>query len=1532
MTGRRGTLEALVGQLGTLLSPLTSLSQDGAQQFLADIGLPLTDTQAASLAPTLSTTTGAVGFLTELLDGMQSAIVAEQWDEVVRQLAQIGGQINTVISGFDGLKSALAALNLPGADQILPNLPERLFNLLLVTHLEDGGQGVTELLEFLGVLERTDKNTGLFDPQKPFFTENTLHLERLGGWLRTPLAQLGALYDWGTPGFDGRKILTVLDRLAAHAGLPSLLDTTTAVPTLDLVFAVLVPSIDLQPHGLAVALPEGLTQGTQQLSGELWTFTMRLDADVPAGTTLVLRPGASTVQPPQGAAVSATAELAHSYRRDPADPLVLLSLPGGSRVSVEQVDSTARLRARPDGGLDLGLGLQLQRGRILITLGGDGDGDGFLATLLKDVRIDSTFELGARFSVADGLRFEGSGGLEVQLASHVGLGAVDLTALTLTVSVKDSNFTLGLTADVKGTLGPVSAAVQGLGTDIPLVLAPLGKGNLGPVDVRPEFRPPTGVGLSLDLQFVSGGGFLSHDPARGEYAGTLALRLAGFIDVKAIGLISTRMPDGTPGFSLLLVLTAEFGGIGLQLGYGFTLLAVGGLLGLHRSMNLAALTDGVRTGAIESVMFPKDVVANAPRILSDLRAFFPPREGTFLIGPMAKIGWGTPTLVSVSLGVIVEIPGNIAIVGVLRCVLPAKELPLLVLQVNFVGAIEFDKQRLWFYAQLFESRILMMTIEGGMGLLVSWGEGDLVLSVGGFHPSFRPPPLPFPVPPRIAVDIIHQPFALIRLSGYFAVTSNTVQFGAQAELVLGFDDFGLQGHLSFDALFRFSPFAFTIDIAADLTLKAFGVGLFGIHLRFQLEGPAPWRAHGRGSLSLLFFEISADFDLTWGDSKNPTLPPVDVLALLSDEIGKLEGWRTELPTGGSQTLVNLRMLPPSGGLVLHPLGTLFIRQRVIPLHVRLDRVGAQRPLAGHRFSVAPAPDSGLVQLSRTTDRFAMAQYQDLDDAAKLSRPAYEDQDAGLELAPVQGALASARAARRSARYEMIVIDSRRRPAALRAEGRARIPGPPAAASAKRLYKVSPAVFRQLLGGGSTSRSALSRHEATLRQPFADDTLRVTGQRYVVAHRRNNQRAFSPGTLAPLAAAPAGFLSHAAAADALAAMEAADPRQQGTLHVIPESETAGAPAVPGGWTGAASVPSAFAADTAADAAVLLQTGRVLLAGGTDETGGARADSLLFDPVTGTWTQADRLRTGRHRHGMVRLGSGGVLAVGGLGADGSALKSAETYDPVAGTWSTLPAAMSTARYGHSVTAVASSRVLVAGGTGLRGREPVALASAELFDPVAGTWSAAKPMTDARTGHQAVALKNGRVLVVGGAVTTGRGSTAALAYCELYDPTTGTWTPTGSLTTPRVGHQATLLPDGRVLVTGGDTLTGCPRGPYRAGSLATAEIYDPTSGQWTNVSPMPGGRSRHRAVLLATGKVLVLGGTGGPGYHAGYRSTVTYDPGKDTWTPTGGLATGRSDFTALPLADGRVLTTGGRVTAGPAAPDGTDVLTATAEIFTP
>ncbi|OXM69768.1 DUF6603 domain-containing protein [Amycolatopsis vastitatis] len=1390
-------------------------------------------------------------------------------------------------------------------------------------------------------------------------SEHVRHIvrwDRLGTLFTDPVRLFREVYGWGTPQFDPTALIVNVGGILQFAGvgtamrqLPARAEETIrgtklpehADPSFQL-FVSLVKGLGLDAldvgislYGLHPTAPGGAdggfgfspyAHGTADLRfplAEHVALTIEASADLAGGVALVVRPdqGAVVRAGLNDAPVTGDADVfvALRYETPPDKPLVLIDVADALRVDVKALSAGGGIRhGKPV------VGLALEGGHLVIDASG---GDGFLTTVLGGARIESKFDLSATFSPGAGLQLGGSGGLELEIPVHLELGPVEIKKLYLALGVRDGKLPLEVSAGFSASLGPIKASIDRMGVLLDLSF-PDGGGNLGPAQLDCGFKPPSGIGLEVDAGLVAGGGFLYADPDRGEYAGALELEFAGFVELKAIGLISTRMPDGSPGFSLLIVITTEFGGGGIQLGYGFTLLAVGGLIGLNRGMNLQALVEGVRTGSIESVMFPQDVVANAPRILSDLRAFFPPEQGKFLIGPMAKIGWGTPTLVSVSLGVIIEIPpGNVAILGILKCVLPAEELPLLVLQVDFIGAFEPDKQRLWFFAQLFDSRILTMTIDGGMGLLVAWGDSpDLVLTVGGFHPSFTPPPLPFPVPDRLSVDIINQPGRLIRVSGYFAVTSNTVQFGAKAELRLGFSDFGVEGHLSFDALFRFSPFAFVIDISAGVSLKAFGVGLFGIDLQFRLEGPAPWRAHGRGSISLLFFEISADFDITWGEEHNTTLPPVAVLPLLANEIKKPEGWQTRLPAGGTQPLVTLRTLPENDQLVLHPLGTLFVRQRAIPLEVRLDRLGQQRPSDGTRFGVTPAPDSGLVQVSVTGESFAMAQFQDMDDAAKLSRPAYEKQDAGLELTAAKGTLASARAVRRSARYEQIVIDKKGRLAAGKTVARAAVAAstvPPR----KKLVSVSPAVFGHLLKGSSTSRSPLSRQDADRRRPFPpEDAVRIDDQRWVVAHLRNNRQAFPPG--GDISRTAADFRSHATASDALADWIRADASLAGQLHVIKQAEVTAALAVPGTWA-ATDNPVPAAASGAGPA--LLAGGRVLLAGGADGTGKAVAAAALFDPVTHTWSAAKPMTVARSRHTTTRLPDGRVLLTGGVGADGGVLASAEVYDPVAATWSTVDGVPS-ARAGHSATVLPTGQVLVAGGTsGIR-----SLSTVELFDPASGKWAEGKPMTDARAGHQAVAVTGGRVLVVGGLLATGDRD-AALAYCELYEPD-GTWTPVASLRTPRAGHQATLLAGGKqVLVTGGDPVPGPAGDLLDGGSLASAELFawddDPANGTWRPAGRMPGGRSRHGAALMRTGEVLVLGGTTGPAFAAGMRVALRYDPAAGTWTATGGAAEGRWDAAAVVLADGRVLTAGGLTGAGVSAP-GPDagVPTATAEIFTP
>ncbi len=283
------------------------------------------------------------------------------------------------------------------------------------------------------------------------------------------------------------------------------------------------------------------------------------------------------------------------------------------------------------------------------------------------------------------------------------------------------------------------------------------------------------------------------------------------------------MPDGTPGFSLLIIITAEFGA-GIQLGFGFTLNAVGGLLGVNRIMLFDPLMQGVRTGAINSIMFPQDVVANAPRIISDLRAIFPPHPDTFLIGPMAKLGWGEPTLVSLSLGVIIVIPpGDIAILGVLQLALPTEDAD----DPPAPGQLR-RRTRVQQVSPLLLRLALRLApavhhAPGRDGSPVRVGAGRQLRRLGrGLPPRFNPPPLPFPTPQRIQLNIINESYARIRADTYFAVTTNTVQFGAHSDMFFGFSALSVEGHSGFDALIQFSPFHFTVEISTSFSVKVFG--------------------------------------------------------------------------------------------------------------------------------------------------------------------------------------------------------------------------------------------------------------------------------------------------------------------------------------------------------------------------------------------------------------------------------------------------------------------------------------------------------------------------------------------------------------------------------------------------------------------------------------------------------------------------------------------------------------------------------------
>jgi len=229
--------------------------------------------------------------------------------------------------------------------------------------------------------------------------------------------------------------------------------------------------------------------------------------------------------------------------------------------------------------------------------------------------------------------------------------------------------------------------------------------------------------------------------------------------------------------------------------------------------------------------------------------------------------------------------------------------------------------------------------------------------------------------------------------------------------------------------------------------------------------------------------------------------------------------------------------------------------------------------------------------------------------------------------------------------------------------------------------------------------------------------------------------------------------------------------------------------------------------------------VLIAGGVNDSS-ALDSAELYDAGTGAWTATGSMDGSRATHTATLLPNGRVLLAGGGVSIGS--WTAELYDPATGAW-TPTSEMSNERSEHTATLLPNGQVLVAGGYGyapLLGQ--VSISGAELYDPASGTWSDTASLTGSRFGHTATLLPNGQVLVTGG-VFQGFGAWD-LSSAELYDPAFGTWSPAGNMTVSRLYHSATLLPNGRVLIAAGFN--------YRDNDLSSAELYDALS----SASPQP------------------------------------------------------------------------------------------------
>jgi Family of unknown function (DUF6603) len=326
--------------------------------------------------------------------------------------------------------------------------------------------------------------------------------------------------------------------------------------------------------------------------------------------------------------------------------------------------------------------------------------------------------------------------------------------------------------------------------------------------------------------------------------------------------------------------------------------------------------------------------------------------------------------------------------------------------------------------------------------------------VGGFHPAYTPPPLGLGSMQRLGITIFDgQP--RLRAETYLAITSNTVQFGAMAELQYGIDIFNVFGFIAFDVLIQFEPFRFVATLTAMLGVRSGTHVLMGIRIDALLEGPKPWHAKGTGHFEIsiiIKIKFDVDFEVTLGDAEHESLPKVDVLPKLAAAFGEPTSWRAVTPTGTNPQVTLRPFKTEPGTVILHPFGSLEVTEKLVPLNLPIEKLGTQRIGDGRVFGVERVLlGVGPGQIAPLREQFAPAQFIEMSDAQKLSSRSFERYEAGVQVGGGD-AVNTTYVKHLELKYEPIYIPEHRK---------------------ADTFKLAKALFDVFRGSGAVAQSALS---------------------------------------------------------------------------------------------------------------------------------------------------------------------------------------------------------------------------------------------------------------------------------------------------------------------------------------------------------------------------------------------------------------------------------------------------------------------------
>jgi hypothetical protein len=1013
MAGTAGTLEVIARQIGLALQPLEQLlASDNVTTLFAQLGLQfppqLVNPANTDFINALNAASTAAGKLTATITQLTTDIENGNDAGTLQDGVQLIQEISAVISAVKAVGDALTHVAGLGIDpgiisDFAQNLVSNLLSYMLISYIEGIQPGVIGVANLLGAIDYIPNPGVSGDPAHPPFTTKTLQLSRFGDILKNPSQLLNNLYQWGSAGFDGTALIPRLGTSLQLLGISSTTVAAGSPPSLSSSFVSIQVNTASNPPGVTATLQTDLPGGfdlTLPLGG-VWSVDIVTTGTLSGGLAATIVPPASVTVKPLAALNAQLESDLTAQGTDSSHPIIIVGQTGGSRLQADSFTFGIGLTVTWDSNalgtatVEPQIKVQITKGKVVIDMS---NADGFLATVLSGIHVEGGFELTITWAPDTGIHITGGAQLEIDLPLHLNLGPVTLPTLYLIAGADSNGIPVEISAALGLTLGPIQVAVDRVGLT-GLFTFPDQGGNLGPLNLALGFKPPNGLGLAIDAGVVAGGGYIAFFPDKGQYAGTFDLSLAEIIQVKIIGVVDTVLPDGSKGFSFLLIITFDFPPI--QLGFGFTLNGVGGLGGVNRTMNTDALHAGFRAHTLNSTLFPSDPIANAPAIITRIENFFPPAEGRYLFGPMLELGWGTPTLITLAIGVILEVPDPVRLVllGLIDAGLPTMDEALVELHIDVLGVMDFGAKTLAIDGSLYDSRVLIYSVMGDLALRLSWGNNpNLIFSLGGFNPHFNTVGLDVPSLHRLTVSIGDGDNPRISANSYFAITSNSLQFGSDVEAYASAAGFTIHGYLGWDVLIIDSPFSFEVDFSGGFGASFEGTTLCNLTVNGVFTGPRPWHLHGDASIDILFFSVSASISLTWGDSTPATVDKKNVLPDLTAALADPRNWSAALPDNTTQAATFSTLKPEDKTLRVHPMGTLMVKENVVPLDLQITKYGNAEPADGNLFSISDIQIDGQEEGKQPIqDYFAAGQFLTLSDADKISLPSFEKYDAGVTI-------------------------------------------------------------------------------------------------------------------------------------------------------------------------------------------------------------------------------------------------------------------------------------------------------------------------------------------------------------------------------------------------------------------------------------------------------------------------------------------------------------------------------------------------------